>query len=302
MAYSLPKTVVIGSSGLVGSFFLKQIATAKEKVFSPGSHELDIANLPSIKEYLSQKKPKVIINFAGHTNLEEAETQRGNKDKSAWTLNVKGAQNLAHVCKTSGIFLIHISTDGVFPGNKDLPGPYSENVTPPDNHNQLSWYGYTKLMGEKAISENGVPAAIVRISYPFGNPQNERDFVRRIIAYLEKGYPLFADQKFTPTYLKDLISPLLILATQRKSGVYHIATTQVTTPLEFGTHVANLLNMQTPKKGSVQEYLKKPGVVPRAKLGGLTTRITESSLNIRLHSLYEALEECIRYYKPFLTA
>ncbi|MCH7641549.1 sugar nucleotide-binding protein, partial [Patescibacteria group bacterium] len=112
----------------------------------------------------------------------------------------------------------------------------------------------------------------------------------------------FADQKFTPTYLTDLLSPLLILATQRKPGVYHVATTEVTTPLEFGTYIATLLNMQSPKRGSVQKYLKKPGVVPRAKLGGLTTRITESSLNIRLHSLHEALDECIRYYKPFVNA
>lgn len=302
MVNSFPKTVIIGTSGLVGSFLLNQKSPIKEKVFSPDSRKLDITNLPLIKKYLNQISPKVIINFAGHTNLEEAETQRGKKDMPAWILNVVGTQNLAKACKTSGVFLIHISTDAVFPGNKDLPGPYSEKVTPPDNHNQLSWYGYTKLMGENAILENGLPAAIVRISYPFGNPQNERDFVRRSIMYLEKDYPLFADQKFTPTYLADLTSPLLVLANKRKSGVYHIVTTQVTTPFEFGTYIATRLNMQKPKKGSVDNYLKKPSAVPRAKLGGLSTRITESSLNIQFHSFQKALDGCLGNYKQFATA
>ena len=62
------------------------------------------------------------------------------------TVNVKNLVKLK-----GGASLIQISTDMVFSGNDDNPGPYSEDSVPTKNSSSLTWYGYTKNLAEKAV-------------------------------------------------------------------------------------------------------------------------------------------------------
>ncbi len=282
--------LVIGSSGLVGSRFLELIPNKKE-IIAPTETELSILQQDSVKDILEKYHPEVVINFAAHTNLDEAEKQKGDKTGLPWKLNVEGAKNVAKVCQKNRIFLIHISTDAVFPGTKNFPGPYSEDTVPPDNDKDLSWYGYTKLQGEKAVIKACPSSAIVRIAYPFGNPSSERDFANKTLSYIDAGYTLFDDQIFTPTYIPDLAKALLIISKNKFKGTYHIACTKLTTPYKFGKYAALIANLnQEVKPGSVFDYFKVPGRPMRVINGGLKTKNTEKRLKIKLSTWQEALD------------
>jgi len=195
---------ITGSTGLVASKVIKSFPHG-EGIVIPGRDMLDITKKENILEYFEGHKPRLIINFAAYTNVDEAEKQRLDRDDLAWKVNAEGAMNLAMYAQNNDLYVIHISTDFVFPGTEAFHGPYLESTkTTTKVIDNLSWYGYTKLMGEWAVRNSGARHAIVRISYPFGNPNTNKDFALKTLSYIQKGYGLFDDQDFTPTYIPDL--------------------------------------------------------------------------------------------------
>jgi dTDP-4-dehydrorhamnose reductase len=121
---------------------------------------------------LKNSDSSVVVNFAAYTNVKKAEGER----KEAHLLNVTGAENVARTCRELNKFLIYISTGFAR-----------------DHGFGLTAYGQTKIEGEEDIKKVGGRLAIVRIDYPFGNPTSERDYIRKILWTMDKGYPLFAD-------------------------------------------------------------------------------------------------------------
>ncbi len=291
----IPPSLIIGGNGLVGSKIVELINPQVNHLFVPTSQELDITNLKSIDNYLLKIHPQIVINFAAHTNLEEAEKQRGDRESLSWQINVIGAQNVAKAAKRRNIYLIHISTDAVFPGTDDFPGPYSENSIPPDNLDNLCWYGYTKLKGEQAVQKTTNKFAIVRISYPFGNPLADKDFAKKTLKYIQSGYPLFSDQFFTPTYIPDLSLALIRILQQEMTGYYHVACQGLTTPYEFGSYLASQTGLKKNiKSGSVVEFIKTPCQPTRAMKGGLLTYKTINTQGIKFHTWQAAVDSYIQ--------
>lgn len=286
-----PNTLVVGASGFIGSKLIDIASQLGDKILTPGTAELNILEPESLNAYFNSHETSICINLAAHTNLEEGELERGDKSGKVWNINVNGVRNLLDATKEHGIFLIHISTDAVFPGTDKFPGPYSEEKEPPDDLEPLSWYGYTKLKGEQLVRKvsNG---AVVRLAYPFGNPNSERDFVIRTLTYIQKGYSLFNDQYFTPTHISSLYELLTLLSRTKRAGVYHATCHGLTTPYDFANVLAEKLDIkETTKAGSVREFLKKPSSVPRLIRGGLLTKVTEQSLTISFPTWQEALDE-----------
>jgi len=163
-----PIILITGANGLVGSRFCELAVPDYKSLFSTDIEDFNINNKEAIKRWVKKEKPEVLINFAALTDVNEIEKERPEGEKSkAFVVNAVGPRNLAEVCRENKIFLIHISTDFVFPGIVSNIGPYSEDAQTAQGSEEISWYGWTKLMGEKAIQEIGGDFAIVRISYLF---------------------------------------------------------------------------------------------------------------------------------------
>lgn len=288
-----PNTLLIGASGFIGSELTRIAKEQKGTVLTPSINEFDILEPKKLDAYFSSHDVTVCVNLAAHTDLEEGELERGDKKGSVWKINVNGVSNLLDAAQKHDLFLIHISTDAVFPGTDDLPGPYAEESEPPDNLGPLSWYGYTKLKGEELVRKAS-GGAVVRIAYPFGNPESQRDFVVRTLSYIKKGYSLFNDQYFTTTYIRNLYDLLSVLSETKNEGVYHAASRGLTTPYDFAIGLAEKLNISTDiKASSVKEYLQKPNAVPRLVKGGLFVELTQNKLDIVFPTWQEALHDYI---------
>lgn len=287
----IEKVIVFGGSGLVGKEFQRH--SGNESLLTPSHNEIDVRNLEQLKRFLDKNEALVVINFVGFTNLVEAEKERGNKEGETWQINVAAVENVAEACNREGKFLIHISTDAVFPGTKDFSGPYSENREPVNDPADLSWYGYTKLEGEISVREKNKNWAIVRISHPFGNAYSQKDFAKKVIGYIQAGYVLFDDQHFTPTYLKNLNEVLSKIASSKQTGIFHVACSGRTTPFKFAEHIARNKKMgEQVKRGSIDEWARQnPNHYPRVKHGGLDTLFTQTRLGIKLRTWQEALDE-----------
>lgn len=289
---------VVGASGLVGSRFV-ELYSEKENLLTPNLNELDITSLESLDRYLKDNHPDTILNFAAYTNVDGAEKERGDENGVAWKLNVDSVKNLIEACKENDIFLVQISTDFVFKGDESDPGPYSEDKKLPDNNSGISWYGWTKNRAEKLLSESGLKHAVVRIAYPFYSTDyaNKLDFAKGFIKLFDENklYPVFSDQTLSVLNVDDLVLPLSKIINEEIKGIFHIVSSDMTSPFEF---VKCLLEKtrgakDVLQKGSMKEFLSKEGRTPRPRLGGLKTEQTEKKLGMKFKTWREMVDEFV---------
>lgn len=298
----MKKILVIGGSGMVASRFIDLTKDTFE-VISSDEKTLDITNNEAIKKYFENNTFDAVINFAAFTNVDGAEAEKGNENGLVWKINVNGPRYLADVCRDKNIFLIHISTDFVFPGNENNPGPYIEEAFLPEKTEGMGWYGWTKNRAEKAVSESGCRNAIIRYGYPFRAAEYDlkKDWARNLInLYNEhKLYPLFTDQIQSIIFIDDLVEPLVKIIKGEIEGVFHLVSKNTATPHEIGSY---LLEKYTGKsvdlqKGSMAEFLKTPGRTPRPRLGGLRVEKTENVLKMEFKTWQEMIDEFISQLK-----
>lgn len=134
------RIVVIGKNGQLAS----ELAASTPADVSPvclGRTDINLASKDDILEKISKETPDVVINASAYTAVDKAEADID----SAFELNATAVQNLVGVCKELQCRFIHISTDFVFDGTKNIA------YEPNDPTNPLGVYGASKLAGEVAV-------------------------------------------------------------------------------------------------------------------------------------------------------
>lgn len=251
----MKKVLVFGGSGLVGSKFIT-LHSQTFKINAPSTPEVDILNKDQIAKAVEQFNPDSIVNFAAYTNVEEAESQRGNQDDICFQINANGAENVAEVAKKFDKHLVHISTEYVFDGKKES-SPYIEE----DKPNPINWYGQSKLIGEKFVLESGCKAVVVRISMPFSaHHEAKKDIARFFLEQLKMGNQVKAieDQRITPTLVADIANALASILENQSAGIYHVSSKDSVTPLEFAKTIAEIFRLDYSLVSSINfmEYNK----------------------------------------------
>lgn len=289
-----PNTIaVVGAESLVGSRFC-ELAKNSFRLIKTEKDNLNILNTQALSKFFANNQFDYLILFAAFTDVDAAEKERGQKEKLCWKLNVECALNIGKLSKKYARKLIFISTDFVFDGQA---GPYSETDKTGGNLEKISWYGITKLEAEKGLSEILEDLISIRISYPYRtNFPSKLDFARSILEKYRKGnlYPLYSDQKFTPTFVDDLYSAVESIIKSGKTEIFHVASPKVTTPYDFAKLLLEKFEGKSVeiKEGSIRENMQKTTFVPRPVFGGLaSSRI--SSLGFTPTNWQEGIEKLV---------
>jgi dTDP-4-dehydrorhamnose reductase len=184
---------------------------------------LDFDRPASIAAVFDETAPWLVINAAAYTAVDAAEDEAD----AAFRANRDGPAELARLCESARIPLIHISTDFVFNGLKGAPYVEGDPTAP------LGVYGASKLAGDQAVLAGCSRAIVLRTSWvysPIG-----RNFVRTMlnVARQTDRLRVVADQKGCPTSAQDLAAAILAIARRiagegwqdRYAGLYHAAGT-----------------------------------------------------------------------------
>ncbi len=184
-----PKILLTGKGGQVGSELHCFLPTLGDLV-APDRRELDLLDPDSIRLVVRNIRPQLIVNAAAYTAVDAAESDKAN----ARAVNAIAPAVLAEEAKKLDAAIVHYSTDYVFDGAK--AAPYEEM----DPANPISVYGKTKLAGEQAIRNTGVPHLIFRTAWVYAT--RGRNFLLTILRLATEKVDLriVRDQIGAPTW------------------------------------------------------------------------------------------------------
>ena len=199
------KLLITGASGLYGSKLAKLAVEKGIGVYSCDVQELpvcgnfvkfDVSNKQLVDEAFKRVKPDVVVHAATLTDVDKCELNK----ELAWKINVEGTQNIVDASKNVGSFLMYISTDYVFNGEK---GNYKEEDLP----DPINYYGVTKLKAEELVKAQA-EYFIARPSVIYGSTPaaGKVNFALWLIETLSKGehVRIVTDQWNTPTLNSNL--------------------------------------------------------------------------------------------------
>ena len=271
------RILLIGASGQLGlelSSLLKggeviKVYNSKE---IPDGYRLDLKNYPAVEDFIIKKKPDVIINTASLTDVDKCETEKG----EAFKVNAEAVKHIVRASRVVEAYLIHISTDYVFDGEKGL---YKEEDLP----NPINYYGLTKLLGETyALSYDD--SLILRTSGVF----RHKGFPIYVYKTLKEGKEVSAFKGYySPISARKLAEAISELIDYRKTGILNVAGERVSRA-DLATKIKEKFNLP----GGVKE-------VDNVK-GWIAKRPFDSSLDISkakkiLSVDFYSLDENLRY-------
>ncbi|MCW8108074.1 dTDP-4-dehydrorhamnose reductase [Alteromonas ponticola] len=220
--------VVIGKSGQL-SFELQKILGTNATYL--GRDDIDISDLDNLTNTLDTVQPTAIINASAYTAVDKAETDRD----AAHTVNSEGVSNLASYCKSNDSFLVHVSTDYVFNGEKGSPYTIDDSIEP------QGVYGETKAEGEKAVlSILPNASCLIRTAWVYSSHGN--NFVKTMLRLMREKPQLTVidDQVGTPTWGKGLAEVCVLSAQQKIAGTYHWTDEGVCSWYDFALAIQEL--------------------------------------------------------------
>jgi len=286
------KVLVTGASGLVGSRFVE--LSKNYQFITPEYPDFDITDENSVKKVIDENNPEWIVNFAAFTDVNAAESQMGDETAAAWKVNVEGVKNLLKAFPSNKI--IQISTDMVFPGNLEQPGPYSETDKTPDTKDNLTWYGWTKNRAEKEVLGHG--GTVLRIIYPVSaHYELKLDYIHAALKKFSDGtmYPLFNDQQICIAFIDEVVETLQKIIDTDSAGVFHCSS-DTTTPYELISFTVDQLggDASTIKSASIVPFLATQTNKNRYPVwGGLKTVKTEEKLDLHFSTWQTVVEKLI---------
>ena len=185
---------------------------------------LDLSSPDSINATLASIAPDLIINAAAYTAVDDAEDER----ELAYCINATAPRILANWASGHKVPMVHFSTDYVFDGSGNRPWREDDPTAP------LSFYGSSKLAGEKMVRDAGGDHLIIRTSWVFAS--KGKNFLRTIvrIARQQTQLRVVDDQFGAPTSARSIAESVVSLleggivttnqSFKRSGGLVHLAS------------------------------------------------------------------------------
>ena len=226
------KILLTGATGQVGYELARSLQGVGE-VVAVDRAVMDLSDLDQVRDVIRQVKPGLIVNPAAYTAVDKAEGE----PELAHRVNAEAPGLMAREAKLLGAAMVHYSTDYVFDG-ADPAARVEDDPTGP-----LNVYGASKLAGEQAIAEAGIPHLIFRTSWVYG--MRGKNFLLTMLRLARERDELrvVADQHGAPTWSRTIADTSALVLAQaragggdwwaRNSGVYHLSAQGRTTWFEF---------------------------------------------------------------------
>lgn len=222
---------------------------------------IDLSDPDSIRTAMRGLRPGLIVNAAAYTGVDVAEKE----ESIATMINGVAPGILAEMAAELKAGLIHYSTDYVFSGEANEPYREEDETAP------LGVYGKSKLQGEQAIEQVGIPHLILRTAWVYGT--RGHNFLLTMLRLMQKLDELSVvdDQKGAPTWSREIAECTAFMLAQcldragdrfdpaERSGIYHVTNLGVASWFDFAAAIQEIAQAQGLLGGPVAELKPIPG-------------------------------------------
>jgi dTDP-4-dehydrorhamnose reductase len=225
--------LILGANGQIGHAVAGALSI--DSVIRVHRSDLGLENHDAIRRFIRDRNPRVVVNAAAYTAVDEAESDRGR----CFAINAAAPQVLAEEVKACDALLIHYSTDYVFGGRKATPYVETDAVEP------LNVYGETKAEADRAICASGARHVVLRTSWVYG-PRGT-NFMRTILRLARERQELrVVDDQIgapTPASLIARVTAEIVRRENDRSGaslahgLYHLAAAGETSWFGFAQQI-----------------------------------------------------------------
>lgn len=216
------KVLIIGSGGQLGRDCMTVLGKNHD-VVGVDIPDINIGNQDSVEQTFDRTKPECVVNCAAYTAVDKCETER----ILSWQINSDGPRFIAATAEQGDCRVIHISTDYVFDGNREVPRPYLET----DPVNPLSEYGRSKLAGELATTTFAQDALILRTAWLYSahGPNFLKTMLRLALSDPGRAFTIVDDQYGSLTWSYTLAQQIETLLQSPLKGIIHTTSTGYST-------------------------------------------------------------------------
>ena len=284
--------LISGASGLLGHALCKLLIERGDRVVGICNHHqvlvdgvevvgLDIVQEQSRIPYVVKEiSPDVVVHAAGITNVDMCEV-----DVSlARAVHAEAAELFAQAAKTLNAQMIYISTDQLWDGTRSCV----DECEPP---NPMNVYAQTKLEGELIAASAYSRSLIARVNFYGPGLVWRQSFSDWIVNALMAGEKItvFSDAYYTPISLWHLCVSLLELVENEATGIYHVASRERISKLEFAMALADRFRLDKTliKSGRLADAKLK---APRPLDMSLSVAKIEKFLDHRMPTLAQCLQ------------
>lgn len=230
----MKRILLTGKTGQLG-WELQHTLKPVGEIIATDRSQLDLTKTDTIRKAIRDIAPDIIVNAAGYTTVDNAETER----EIAYQVNAVAPGIIAEEAARARSLLVHYSTDYVYDGTKQ--SPYTEADSP----NPVNFYGNSKLDGEQAIAASGCKHLILRASWIYSN--RGTNFVRTMmrLAQEKNDLSVVTDQIGCPSWARFLavVSAEILLKNnglENFSGTYHLSATGHVARFDFAQSIIAL--------------------------------------------------------------
>ena len=285
---------LIGNKGMLGQE-VEKLLKRKRLSYLASDKEVDITDYPILQEFTKNIELAWIINCSGYTEVDKAEKEI----EKAFQINRDGVRNISKIAIEKQAKLIHLSTDYVFNGEKNMPLSYTED----DKPKPINLYGESKLAGEREIKETFKKYFILRTAWLYG--RGGKNFVSTMLKLFKEKEEIkvVSDQWGSPTYTVDLAEVIfkMINNDSDKFGVYHFTNEGVTNWYEFAREIyrksKKLGIIDSNKEVEIRgiETKEYPTPAQRPKCSWLSKEKIKRELSLDIRNWEEALEDFLSF-------
>lgn len=291
----MPALLLLGKDGQVGSALQRQLAPLGT-LTALGRAEADLSQPAALWQCLIKIKPRIIINAAAYTQVDQAQAPENAHTVQA--VNAQALRVLGDYAAAHHALVVHYSTDYVFDGTQRRP--YTED----DATQPLNVYGASKRAGEMALQQSGCAYLIFRTSWVYA-PQGH-NFLRTIwrLAQERTQLQVVSDQVGAPTSAA-LIAQVSALAIQAyrqgtmAAGLYHLSAAGHTSWHGLACYIVQQMQAQglasTLPLNAIQAISSAdyPTAAQRPAYSVLDCRRLEQQLGLRLPPWQEGVAQVL---------
>jgi dTDP-4-dehydrorhamnose reductase len=288
----LPRILLIGKIGQVG-FELRRTLAPLAQVACVDFPEIDLTNADSIRRWMREARPRVVINAAAYTAVDKAESD----PDRAMKINGLAPGILAEEAAKLGALLVHYSTDYVYDGVKT--SAYVETDAP----NPLSAYGRSKLAGDRAIQAAGCAHLIFRLCWVYGARGQNFMLTMMRLARERETLRVVKDQFGSPTWSR-MVAEATAQAIHQAvaapepgafTGIYHLAASGLTNWHGFAKAIVGLMPAEEKRCKSVDPIATSEYPLParRPANSALSCEKLKRTFGLQLPDWEESLKQVL---------